>query len=193
MVKWYFPSIVIDLFEFEGRENKYQNKCPSAWDFFIIKCIIKMYKWIYSRKNHKKIRKRRPKWPKTDEKWIGFYHHRNWWIQDYRTMSDWQEQKEKMNWKIFWQTQAASRFIILQGIIRTKFIFFNFRIRCSYQMSLKVNYRNLENLLLLNLKLRKYYLDRPNIFIKNIETIGKNLTVWLKSRFKRRQRVHLKN
>ena len=54
MVKWYFPSIVIDLFEFEGRENKYQNKCPSAWDFFIIKCIIKMYKWIYSRKNHKK-------------------------------------------------------------------------------------------------------------------------------------------
>ena len=55
MVKWYFPSIVIDLFEFEGRENKYQNKCPSAWDFFIIKCIIKMYKWIYSRKNHKKL------------------------------------------------------------------------------------------------------------------------------------------
>ena len=53
------------------------------------------------------------------------------------------------------------------------FVILNFRIHYSYQMSLKVNYQSLGNLPLLNLKLQKYYLDRPNIFIKNIEIIGK--------------------
>ena len=74
-------------------------------------------------------------------------------------------------------TSSFKVYYIIRTQVNFQFIFFNFRIRCSYQMSLKVNYRNLENLLLLKLKLRKYYLDRPNIFIKNIETIGKIFTV----------------
>ena len=73
--------------------------------------------------------------------------------------------------------------------------FFNFRILCSYQMSLKVIYRNLGNLLLQNLKLRKYYLDRPKIFSKNIEIIGRIeiVTVEFEPQSKRRSRVHHRN
>ena len=59
------------------------------------------------------------------------------------------------------------------------FTLLNFRIHCSYQMSLKVNYQNWGNLLLPNSKSQKYYLDKLKIFIKNIGIIG---TVQLKFR-----------
>ena len=180
MVKWYFPSIVIDLFEFEGRENKYQNKCPSAWDFFIIKCIIKMYKWIYSRKNHKKLptsdikERKRGKLTKNWQKM-------NWILPPSKLMNSGlpndvrlaRAKRENELKDILADTSSFKVFYVTTTQLKIQFDFFNFRIRCFYQMSSKVNYRNLENLLLLNLKLRKYYLDRPNIFIKNIGIIGK--------------------
>ena len=64
MVKWYFPSIVIDLFEFEGRENKYQNKCPSAWDFSLLNALLKCINEFIAAKIIKKYQK----WLWSDQK-----------------------------------------------------------------------------------------------------------------------------